>query len=311
MQSIKYLLIISVCLYFFSCNDGHSKSYLKDYTSSADNNAKSADSATLEKEGSSSAAVDNPKDNEHKFIRTADLRFKVANVASATYKIEDIIAKEDGFVTYTNLSSTINNTVSVPVSADSTLETTYYTVSNDITIRVPNTNLDTTLKQIAQYVDFLDSRVIKADDVSLELLSNKLKIKRLAKGSSRITTDISANKAKLYDVVDAENGILDKQEEADNSAISNLSLSDRIKFSTITLSVYQRQSTRNELVANDKNINAYKPAFGSQLLSSLHDGWEMLEVFFVFIARFWTLILFSIAVWFLYKALTRRSKTKQ
>ncbi len=81
---------------------------------------------------SSSAAVENNKDSTRRFIRTADLKFKVKSVINSTYDIENITNLQGGFVTYTNLTSTINNITNTAVSADSSLETTYYTVTNAI-----------------------------------------------------------------------------------------------------------------------------------------------------------------------------------
>ena len=51
---------------------------------------------------SSSAAVEN-KNSNRKFVRTADVKFKVKNVAKSTYAIEDATTKFGGFVTYTHL----------------------------------------------------------------------------------------------------------------------------------------------------------------------------------------------------------------
>lgn len=144
---------------------------------------------------SSSAAVENTKDSSRKFIRTADLKFRVEDVKNATYKIEDLIAKYDGFVSYTNLLSNVDNRSVIPISADSSLETIYYTVENNMTLRVPNIKLDSTLKDIAKQIDYLDYRVIKANDISLLLFSNKLTQKRLKKHSDRLSEAID-NKGK-------------------------------------------------------------------------------------------------------------------
>ena len=78
----------------------------------------------------------------------ADIKFKVKNVPKSTYAIEDATTKFGGFVTYTNLQSTISEKNETKVSQDSTLETTKYIVENNITIRVPNTRLDTVIKTI-------------------------------------------------------------------------------------------------------------------------------------------------------------------
>ena len=113
---------------------------------------------------SSSAAIEKNNDPERKFIRTADVKFKVNNVANTTTYIEDICTAQGGFVIYTNLASNIDEHTETPIGSDSLLETTFYTVTNNMTLRVPNTKLDSTLKDIAKSVDYLDYRIIKADD---------------------------------------------------------------------------------------------------------------------------------------------------
>ena len=73
------------------------------------------DAAAPETFVSSTAAVENNKDSTRKFIRTADLKFKVKDAIRSTYDIENIIVKQGGFVTYTNLASTINYTKSTQI----------------------------------------------------------------------------------------------------------------------------------------------------------------------------------------------------
>ena len=250
---------------------------------------------------SSSAAVENGKDSTRRFIRTAELKFKVKSVIKSTYDIEDITNRQGGFVTYTNLTSDINNVTNIAVSADSTLETTYYTVTNSIKIRVPNTKLDTTLKEISGNIDYLDYRIIKAEDVALQILSNNLIQKRSAKNQERLANAIDKKGKKLNETTNAEELLLDKQEQSDNAKISNLSLTDQIRFSTINISIYQRQTFKRELILNDKNVDAYDPSFGSKVLESLKFGWDILETFLVFLTRLWGLFLFAILVYIIYK----------
>jgi hypothetical protein len=257
---------------------------------------------------SSSAAVENGKDSTRRFIRTAELKFKVKSVIKSTYDIEDITNRQGGFVTYTNLTSDINNVTTIAVSADSTLETTYYTVTNSIKIRVPNTKLDTILKEISRNIDYLDYRIIKAEDVALQILSNNLIQKRSAKNQERLANAIDKKGKKLNETTNAEELLLDKQEQSDNAKISNLSLTDQIKFSTINIFIYQRQTFKRELILNDKNVDAYDPSFGSKVLESLKFGWDILETFLVFLTRLWGLFLFAILVYIIYKKYGHRLK---
>ncbi len=235
---------------------------------------------------SSSAAVEN-KNSNRKFVRTADVKFKVKNVAKSTYAIEDATTKFGGFVTYTNLQSNIHSEDRTKVSQDSTLVTTKYKVDNNITIRVPNTKMDTVIKTIAKQIHFLDYRIIKADDVSLQMLSNELAQKRSISSEKRLENAIDSKGKKLNQVVKAEETLDAKKEQNDASKLQNLSLQDQVNFSTLTLNIYQDESIKQEMVANEKSINAYRPNIGLQIWDSIKTGWFMLENIVSFIVVLW------------------------
>ena len=249
---------------------------------------------------SSSAAVEKPE-SKRKFVRTADLKFKVKSVTKSTYAIENIVSKQGGFVTFTDLKSNVSDKSETQVSQDSILETTRFTVDNTITIRVPNTQLDTVLKAMAKEIDFLDSRLIKADEVSLQLLSNQLAQKRLTKHQKRLENDIDSKGKKLKEINEVENNVLDKETESDSALINNLSLEDQVNFSTVTLYLYQRESIKRELFANEKNSNSYRPNIGLQILESLKTGWYMLEYIIAFVTQLWSLVLLGVLGFFIYK----------
>jgi len=259
-----------------------------------------ADATAVEKTISSNAAVEK-KESNRKFVRTADLKFKVKNVAKSTYAIENIVAKNGGFVTFTDLKSTINEKSETKISQDSTLETTRFTVDNTITLRVPNTQLDTVLKSMVKEVAFLDSRLIKADDVALQLLSNKMAQKRLTSHQKRLEKGIDTKGKKLNDITNAEDKVLDLETESDETVLKNLSLEDQVNFSTVTLYLYQRESVLQEMVANEKSINAYRPHIGLQILDGLKTGWFMFEAIIAFIVQLWSIIVLVILGLFIYK----------
>lgn len=292
------LTTLATVTLLYSCKKADDAS-LNDQT--ADYATAVADSATV----SSSAAVEK-KDSKQKFIRTADIKFKVKNVAKSTYAIENTVQKFGGFVTYTNLQSNIQEQIKTKISQDSTLETTKYTVENNVTIRVPNTQLDTVIKTIARQIDFLDSRVIKADDVSLKLLSNQLAQKRNVITEKRVAKAIDTKGKKMTDIMQAENALATQKEAKDNTIIDQLSMEDQINFSTITLQLYQKETTKQEITASDKDSNAYKPNLGIQIIDSLKNGWYILEAIFVFILNLWPFILMGFGGFFLYKKYVKK-----
>jgi len=85
-------------------------------------------------------------------------------------------------------------------------------------------------------------------------------------------------------------------------------LDDQINFSTISLSIYQSQTTKREVVLNEQNIDAYERGFGTKLLESLKYGWEILVNFIVFLVKFWALFLFVFATYWLYKKYVHKFK---
>lgn len=254
---------------------------------------------------SSSAAVEN-KNCNRKFVRTADVKFKVKNVTKSTYAIEDATTKFGGFVTYTHLQSNIHSEDRTKVSQDSTLVTTKYKVDNNITIRVPNTKMDTVIKTIAKQIHFLDYRIIKADDVSLQMLSNELAQKRSNSSEKRLENAIDSKGKKLNQVVKAEETLDAKKEQNDASKLQNLSLQDQVNFSTLTLNIYQDESIKQEMVANEKSINAYRPNIGLQIWDSVKTGWFMLENIISFIVVLWPFALIGFLGFLGYKKFLKK-----
>ena len=276
-KNTKIVLTLLALGIVLSCKESASKE-----------NAAYAEEATTDSTSivSSSAAVEN-KNSNRKFVRTADVKFKVKNVAKSTYAIEDATTKFGGFVTYTNLQSNIHSEDRTKVSQDSTLVTTKYKVDNNITIRVPNTKMDTVIKTIAKQIHFLDYRIIKADDVSLQMLSNELAQKRSNSSEKRLENAIDSKGKKLNQVVKAEETLDAKKEQNDVSKLQNLSLQDQVDFSTLTLNIYQDESIKQEMVANEKSINAYRPNIGLQIWDSVKTGWFILEHIISFIVVLW------------------------
>jgi hypothetical protein len=257
----------------------------------------------------SSAAAVEKEGSSRKFIRTADLKFRVKNVTQSTYAIENITNKFDGFVTYTNLQSVVIDKFETKVSQDSILETTRYNVENNITIRVPNTKLDTVIKSIAKQIDFLDYRIIKADDVSLKILSNQLAQNRSNNNEKRIEKAIDTKGTKINDIMDAENNLASQKEQKDNNKLENLSLQDQINFSTLTIQIYQHESIKQEMNANIKDSNFYKPNIGIRILDSIKTGWYVLLDIIVFLFEIWWLLFISIGGYYLYRIYIKKQNS--
>ena len=297
-RSLKTIYAMVVLGLLFACKNAHE---------STESNAleeKMAVSDSADSFSSSAAVVD--VSSQRKFVRTADVKFKVKNVAKSTYAIEDATSKFGGFVTYTNLESNVNDENTTKISPDSSIVTTTYKVENNITLRVPNTKLDTLLKTISKQIYFLNYRRIKADDVSLQIISNEMAQKRSTVSEKRLEKAIDAKGKKLKEIASAEDNLDLKKEQNDLVKIQNRSLTDQVDFSTVTLNIYQDESILQEMIANEKSVDFYRPNIGLQILDSLKTGWFMLENIITTIILLWPLLLFGFLGYFGYKKFKRK-----
>src|SRR5687768_11819658 len=64
----------------------------------------------------SSSAARTHSDTSRKFVRTANMRFRVKDVRQSTFAIEDIVDGFEGFVSYTTLNSSVSSRTEIPVS---------------------------------------------------------------------------------------------------------------------------------------------------------------------------------------------------
>jgi hypothetical protein len=254
----------------------------------------------------STAARPTRLDSTHRFIRTADMRFRVKNVATVSYHIEDLAVKFGGYVADTKLASQLQSNYEKPVSADSSLQTMRFIVTNSIVLRVPVENLDTTLKSLVKYIDYLDYRNINTNDITLEMLANKLEQARIAKFNQRLAFSVDNKSSKLADAQSAEESMLNQQANSDNALIENLRKDDQVKYSTITLHIYQPETIRQELIAREKNIDVYEPGLGSKLASAFSSGWHGLQVIILGIVTLWPLWLIGFGLFVLIRKLVQK-----
>ncbi|HEY4798002.1 MAG TPA: DUF4349 domain-containing protein, partial [Bacteroidia bacterium] len=137
-----------------------------------------------------------------------------------------------------------------------------------------------------------------AEDVTLSILSNQLMQMRLKTHTNRLANDIDEQGRKLNQTTDAEDNLFNKNIRSDEAKLQNMRLHDQVSFSTIKLNIYQRQSTKRELVCNYKNTEEYKPSFAHRIKEAAKEGWLVLQNIIIFFFEIWWLLLIFAAAWF-------------
>lgn len=259
---------------------------------------------------SSSAARIGKQDSMRKLIRTADLKFRTLDVPKTTYQIEDLVLAHGGYTAGSNLSSDIMDESTTRISSDSLIESTTYMLTNEMSVRVPVEKLDTFLKGIVQFIDFLDYRNIKAEDISLSYLMKELEKKRTDLYNLKMASVEASGDS--YSKMYAMQQQLEKQIQSDQAMIDKMQMDDQLKYATVTLHLYGREKTRHVVLPDEEKIESYKPGFGRLLVQAISNGWNILRWLIIGIITLWPLWLAGGIVWIvLAQAKRRRNKKSQ
>jgi hypothetical protein len=309
MKSSSLLPVLFIVSILAACNSGERKA--NEHATSLLN---SSEEMNADKSSAGYSAYKGGA-KERKFIRTATLRFKTDDVIKSTSAIENIVRSNGGFITLTTLKNDYVKGRQVQVSKDSILNTGYYDIHNSITLRIPDYRLDTTLTAISAFSNHLDSRVITADDVSLDILSEKMKqgraLNALKKTPEQKATPTQNNNNININILkenadDANSSSFDLRADADDAGLSILSLNDQVKFSTVSLDIYQNEILVNEMIPVEKIVTPYEPPFGEKIVVALKGGLEIIKNVILFFVSIWPIIVITLMIFTSYKIIRAR-----
>jgi hypothetical protein len=293
-------LLLPLLLLFASCQQQSEASFQKSSAPESAPQQYAADELGTEPL-SSAAARPGAIDSLKKFIRTANMRFQVKNVARATIEAENTVLRQGGFVIQSNLNSNIESQKTTPISQDSALQTTRFITECQLVLRVPYTQLDTTLRAIGKLADFLQYRHVQAEDVSLQLLEKELI--RLREGLYQHELDQSPESKNTPKPERAR----DSRAANDQARLEALKLQDQIQYSTIRVELYEQPRMMQSIVAN----TSVTPPLTLRLRQSLASGGELVLTLLVGIVQFWGVLLIAGIVFLLWKFVAKKIRGKR
>lgn len=251
---------------------------------------------------SAGAAPDTPPDTQaqlesavvapsgdRRFVRTANVEFRVEDVYRSALAIEDLAVQQGGFVASNAITSEVDRVETRPNGDGRVVELATYTVRGKLQVRVPSERAQAFLRALASHVEFLDRRTFEASDAQFDLLRQRLAQDRHQQ-AQRSLRDASAGDGKVGEKVDAIEARASAQAQRDEAAIARATLEDRIAFATIDLSLYQSpQVRRTERVDVDAVVRDNGPGFFARLGHALREGWHGGLALIVALAYLWPL----------------------
>jgi len=239
---------------------------------------------------------------EPKIIKTADMRFRVKNVQNTKEQLSQTIKAQGGTVAEFSIESIIQETQKVKQSVDSLKEITSYRTEGYLVANVPAEKLDDFTNTVAKMAVFVDNQSLKLDDQSLAYLGNRMKAGNRIEAANQMNKVAGKKSASVETSLNIKDDYVDKK-------LQNLSIDNRVKYSTITLQFYQDNTIKTTVVAND-DIYDYKPAFGNRLWMGIINGWTIFKELIIGLANIWALILTGVAIFFLIRYFIRKDKIK-
>jgi Domain of unknown function (DUF4349) len=242
---------------------------------------------------SSSAAAGTPADGNRKFVRTANARFQVKDVYRSALAVEDAAVAQGGFVVRNDIGSQVLRSERVPLGDHKALELREYTVTGNLTVRVPSDRAQAFLRAIAPQMEFLDQRVFQANDVQLQLLRQQLEFRRNAQLQQTLG-GLADQPGRIGDRTQAAYGSSEAQQARDEALLQRREFEDRVEFATIELALYQsNQLRRSEVVDTNAVFEDHRPGLLRRIGESLAIGWYwLMDLLIVALAAwpFWLVV---------------------
>ena len=246
---------------------------------------------------SSSAATVNVEGK--KFVKTADISMEVKDVYQSTLNIEQSVSSVGGYVTESDLQSHVLSEEVSPLNEDSAKEIKKYYLTANLTVRVPNAKMGDFLMILNQEVQFPNYRIIKAEDVTLNLRSSDLDIQKLQNSQNKLDTLLKqkGNISRKSEIVENRE---EKADQINQNRIKKLDLNDKISYSTLSIQLEGKPKIKTTIIANtDKSIDFSGLKY--KTLHALEGGLYYLQNVVVALLYLWPLWILCVIVYFLYK----------
>ena len=238
------------------------------------------DNANLEMASESMMAYEDiaEKENitiERKLIKEGQIEFESKDINSAKQTILNAINKSKGYISSDNEYKSLGR------------------ISNIITIRVPANNFDQLLAEATKGIKRFDRKVIEIKDVTEEFLDIQARLKTKKELEIRYLELLKkANNVSEMLEVEKQMGQLRSDIESIEGRLKYLE--NKVSFSTLTITVYEKISSQTE--------------FGTKFKNGFKNGWENLIFFFVALTNIWPFIFIIIALLLVIKVWRKKKK---
>ena len=237
-------------------------------------------------------------DSAKQLIRTATLKFRAKKVLDAALQVERIAQQNGGFVLQNEYRENQVQQYDRRISADSSEQITVVEPVCHVLIRVPFRQLDTTLRSIGRLSLVLDYRNLQAQDVSLDIMEQNLAALRNQAYGDAVSGDIAEKGDRLKDITAAREREFNAKQGEDIAKIERMRIEDQVRYSTVTVDIYENNTRRTEMIAFHRTPRDWKPNLFARIGNGLVMGWHLFSEMIIGLVSIWPfLLLLGAAIW--------------
>ena len=248
--------------------------------------SKIADSnASADFDITSNKTTNNPSEYiniKKKIIKSGDMTIEVADIKTAQEKIQNFVKNNKAYIQNERFSNAETQT----------------TLSMEI--RIPNQNFDNLINSFSDEIGSISEKNIRVQDVTEEYTDVSIRLKNKLAYLEKYR-DLLKRSASTKDLLEIQEKIRGLEEEIESSEGRLRYLDDQVNYSTLDLTLI-REKPRNTVTS--------KIGFGSRLVDSVANGWNIFVNFSLEIVSLWP-FLFIIPIIILFWKKWRKRKSKK
>lgn len=220
--------------------------------------------------------------NLKKIIKNGDMMMDVGDIKSAQEKVQGLVKSNKGYIQNENYS---NNERETTVSME---------------IRIPNQNFDQLVNSFSDGIGSITQKNIRVEDVTEEYtdVSIKLENKKIYLEKYR---DLLKRSASTKDLLEIQENIRGLEDEIDVSEGRLRYIDDQVNYSTLNLTL-TKEKPRNTVTS--------KIGFGSRLVDSIANGWNIFVNFLLEIVSLWPFVFMIPIIIFTWRKWRNRKSKK-
>ena len=220
--------------------------------------------------------------NLKKIIKSGDMTIEVADIKTAQEKIQNFVKNNKAYIQNERFSNAETQT----------------TLSMEI--RIPNQNFDNLINSFSDEIGSISEKNIRVQDVTEEYTDVSIRLKNKLAYLEKYR-DLLKRSASTKDLLEIQEKIRGLEEEIESSEGRLRYLDDQVNYSTLDLTLI-REKPRNTVTS--------KIGFGSRLVDSVANGWNIFVNFLLEIVSLWP-FLFIIPIIILFWKKWRKRKSKK